>query len=73
MVTEQNKGQMILNEEKVSLPDFVLARTGTDSTYFTFAILRQLEKLGVYCCNPLHAIELDSNQSITGSCRPTYS
>ena len=39
------------------LPDLI-PRLGANISYFALAVIRQLEKLGVYCCNGSHAIEM---------------
>lgn len=38
------------------LPDFVLPRTGSDTTYYALSIIRQLEYLGCYVCNNAEGI-----------------
>lgn len=40
------------------LPDCIIPRMGAGTTYFALAILRHLERLGVYCLNNSEAIEL---------------
>lgn len=52
-----DKKSILLNDERVSLPDFLLPRLGAETSYFALAIIRQLEKLGVYTCNHSVAIE----------------
>ena len=42
---------------EVELPDALLPRTGSGTDYFSLAILRQLEHLGVCVINPSSAIE----------------
>ncbi|MDP4881589.1 MAG: hypothetical protein NWR11_05510, partial [Cyanobium sp. MAG_137] len=42
---------------EVELPDVLLPRTGSGTDYFSLAILRQLEHLGVAVVNPSSAIE----------------
>ena len=42
---------------EVQLPDVLLPRTGSGTDYFSLAILRQLEHLGVAVINPSSAIE----------------
>jgi gamma-F420-2:alpha-L-glutamate ligase len=42
---------------EVELPDALLPRTGSGTDYFSLAILRQLEHLGVPVINPSSAIE----------------
>lgn len=44
------------------LPDCVMPRMGAGTTYFTLAILRHLERLGVYCFNSSEAIEISKDK-----------
>ncbi len=37
--------------EKINLPDLILSRTGSGSAYFTLALMRQFERLGVQVIN----------------------
>lgn len=48
---------LFLNGERVPLPDFVIPRIGSGTTYFAMAVLRQLEGLGVYCLNGAEAVD----------------
>jgi len=59
IITKSNECHSIfINDELHTLPDFILPRIGSGSNYFTLAVLRQLEHLGVYVCNTAQAIEL---------------
>ena len=49
---------VLINDVRHDLPDFILPRTGSSSKYFTLAVLRQFEHLGVFVCNTAQAIEL---------------
>ena len=42
---------LLLREFQEKLPDFVLPRTGSGTTYFIKAIIRHLERLGVTLIN----------------------
>lgn len=57
ILTQEDRRSVYLNDKLTPLPDFILPRTGSGSTYFTLAILRHLEQLGVYVCNTAQAIE----------------
>ncbi len=48
---------LFLDGERVPLPDFVIPRIGSGTTYFAMAVLRQLEGLGVYCLNGAEAVD----------------
>lgn len=56
VVTSAGTQNIFIDEQSVPLPDFVLSRTGSDTTYHAFAVLRQLQNLGVYMCNDADAI-----------------
>lgn len=57
IVTREDRKSVLLDDEITKIPDFILPRMGANTTYFDFAVLRHLEKLGVYCVNPSEAIE----------------
>ncbi|MBA4696739.1 MAG: RimK family alpha-L-glutamate ligase [Legionella sp.] len=57
IVTQAERKSILLNGVRVALPDFLLPRLGAESSYFALAIIRQLEKSGVYTCNSSNAIE----------------
>ncbi len=56
-VTREDKQSLIIDGEPAVLPDFVLPRMGAGTTYFALAIIRHLERLGVYCVNSSQSIE----------------
>lgn len=56
-VTREDDKSIMINGEYVKLPDFVMPRMGAGTTYFALAIIRHLERLGVYCVNNSVAIE----------------
>ena len=56
-VTREDDRSILIDGNKVSLPDFVLPRMGAGTTYFALAILRHLERLGVYCVNSSSSID----------------
>ena len=51
------KDSILLDGKRMPLPDFVLPRMGVGTSYFALAVLRQLVRLGVYCCNHPSTIE----------------
>ncbi|WED42663.1 ATP-grasp domain-containing protein [Legionella cardiaca] len=57
VVTREDKKSILLDGERVSLPDFIIPRLGAEASYFALAVVRQLEKSGVYTCNDTNAIE----------------
>jgi RimK family alpha-L-glutamate ligase len=47
---------ILIDGEVAVLPDFVIPRLGSSSDYFTLAVIRQLELLGVYLANSAQGI-----------------
>ncbi len=57
LVTDQ-KTTILIDGHPTLLPDVVLPRMGSNTTYYALAVIRQLERLGVYCCNSSQSIEI---------------
>ncbi|MEO1002904.1 MAG: RimK family alpha-L-glutamate ligase [Cyanobacteria bacterium J06638_7] len=57
IVTRGGRRSIRWRAQEVELPDAVLARTGSGTSYFSLAILRQFEHLGVPVINTARAIE----------------
>lgn len=57
IVTREDERSILIDSEKRELPDFVLPRMGAGTTYFTLAILRQMERLGIHIVNSPNSIE----------------
>jgi len=53
----ENKSTILYKHRFVSPPDCIIPRMGSGTNYFGFAILRQLEKLGVLVLNNAESIE----------------
>ena len=58
IVTREDDRSILINSEKRELPDFVIPRMGSGTTYFTLAILRHMERLGIYVLNGPESIEI---------------
>ena len=56
-VTREDKQSILLDGKPVELPDFVIPRLGASTTYFSLAVVRHLERLGVYSVNTSQSIE----------------
>ena len=74
-VNRDDRKSIIVEGKQVPLPDFVLPRTGSGTTYFIKAIIRHLERLGVVLINGSDAIDnvkdkLYSQQILGGSNLP---
>jgi len=56
-VTREDRQSVLIDGKPVAMPDFVLPRMGAGTTYFALAVIRHLERLGVYCVNSSQSIE----------------
>ena len=56
-VDRDDRKSIIVDGEPRKLPDFVLPRTGSGTTYFIKAIIRHLERLGVVLINGSESID----------------
>lgn len=45
------------NGGKLARPDFIIPRTGSETSYFTLAVIRQFERMGVPLINGAEAVE----------------
>jgi gamma-F420-2:alpha-L-glutamate ligase len=57
LVTRRGRRSVRVHGEETSLPDFILPRTGSGTTYFALAVMRHFERLGVHMFNHAEAIE----------------
>ena len=57
IVTRDDRDSVMIDSLPVQLPDFVLTRISGDVNYFTLAVIRHLERLGVPCFNGSEALE----------------
>lgn len=57
IVNRDDRKSIRLNNKIVPLPDFLLPRRGAGTTYFCLAVIRHLERLGVYVVNRSDSIE----------------
>jgi len=57
IVTREDKKSIILDNNSIQLPQFLLPREGAETPYFSLAIIRQLERLGVPTFNSSACIE----------------
>ena len=58
LVTHADEKTIVLNDSRVTLPDFIIPRVGAGVSYFGLALIRQLEQLGLYVCNGSLGIEM---------------
>ncbi|UCG53877.1 MAG: RimK family alpha-L-glutamate ligase [Dehalococcoidia bacterium] len=57
VVNKEKEKKILVDGKAVPLPDFILPRTGAGTTYFTLAVIRHLEGLGVRSFNSSESIE----------------
>ena len=58
IVSRDDKKSVLIDGEHHNLPDFIIPRMGSNTSYFALSILRQMEHLGVYVFNRASSIEL---------------
>lgn len=58
VVTRNDAGSIVVDGMLKALPDFIIPRMGSATTYFALAIIRQLERLGVHSFNSAAAVEI---------------
>lgn len=56
IVTRSDTKSILIDDKSEPLPDFVIPRLGSGTTYYAFSVIRQLQYLGVYVCNNSDAI-----------------
>lgn len=56
IITRSDTTSILIDDKSESLPDFIIPRTGSDTTYYAFSVIRQLQHLGTYVCNDANAI-----------------
>ena len=64
-VDRDDRKSIIVGGKPRALPDFVIPRTGSGTTYFIKAIIRHLERLGVTLINGSKAIDTDKDKLYT--------
>jgi gamma-F420-2:alpha-L-glutamate ligase len=57
IVTREDEKSIYVNGAITDLPDFVLPRMGSGTTYFALALIRHIERLGIPCINTSLSIE----------------
>ena len=58
IVDFEKRDKILVKHESVPLPQFVIPRMGSTTDYFSLAVLRQLEHLGVYSLNSSASVAL---------------
>ncbi|MFC3909107.1 RimK family alpha-L-glutamate ligase [Legionella dresdenensis] len=66
LIISAKEPRILLNGKQIKAPDFIIPRTGADTTYQALALLRQFELSGVYCANTPESIENVKDKLLTG-------
>jgi RimK family alpha-L-glutamate ligase len=56
VITRFDTKSILIDDKPEPLPDFVIPRMGSDTTYYAFSVIRQLQYLGSYICNDFDGI-----------------
>jgi len=57
VVTREDRRSILIDNVSTPLPDFLIPRMGSATTYFALAVIRHLERLGVYSFNGSASID----------------
>jgi gamma-F420-2:alpha-L-glutamate ligase len=58
IVNRCDRSSILIDGKPEKLPDFVIPRMGSGTTYFALAVLRHLQHMGVHLCNQPESIEI---------------
>lgn len=62
IVSRSNSRSIRYKGERIEAPDLILSRTGAASNYFTLALMRQFERLGIPVINDSKSVEVVSDK-----------
>lgn len=65
MVTREPHNSILIDDKQTLLPDFFLPRTGASTTYYSLAIIRHMERMGVPTFNSAQSIETVKDKLFT--------
>ncbi len=65
IVTKEGRKSILHNGSPVNLPDCLIPRMGAGTTYFALAVIRHLERLGVFILNSSQSIETAKDKLAT--------
>jgi len=65
VVTKEGRKSILHNSSPVDLPDCLIPRMGAGTTYFALAMIRHLERLGLFVLNSSQSIENAKNKLTT--------
>jgi gamma-F420-2:alpha-L-glutamate ligase len=58
IVSRDDRKSILVDGQATPLPDFIIPRMGSNTAYFGLAVIRHLERLGVYSCNGAATVEM---------------
>lgn len=58
VVTRSDKKSILIENKTAIVPDFVIPRTGSGTTYYALSVIRQLEHMGICVINGANSIEM---------------
>lgn len=58
IVTKDDRKSIRVQEEVVKLPDFIIPRMWSETTFFALSVIRHLERLWIYVLNSSESIEM---------------
>jgi len=62
IATRQGKKSIFRNGKDAELPDCLIPRMGSDTTYFALAVIRQMERRGVFVLNSSTSVEASKDK-----------
>ena len=62
--TRSDTKSIVIDDTPEPLPDFVIPRMGSDTTYYAFSVIRQLQYLGSYICNDSNFLRKEFSEPI---------
>lgn len=65
IVTKGGRRSVLYQGEVMDLPDYLIPRRGSSSTYFTLAVIRHMERLGIPVLNSSQSIEAAKDKLAT--------
>lgn len=65
LVTREDRKSILVNGGTTTLPDFLLPRMGSGTTYFALSVIRHLERLGIKTFNSSHSIDIVKDKLYT--------
>lgn len=65
LIHREDRKSILLNGKATRVPDFLLPRLGAGTTYFALALMRQLERVGVFVINGSEGVEMAKDKLAT--------